>query len=368
VNAVNLIDGLDGLAAGVAFLACVVNVVVGLMSGAVLVTLVATSLGGALLGFLVYNFNPATIFMGDSGSMFVGYVLATTALLGAGAKATTAVSLLVPVLAMGVPIFDTLFAMVRRFLERRPLFSPDRGHIHHRLLDMGVTHRRAVLLLYGLSLVFCVAAVTVYIGRSWQIAFALGVSAVVIVGLVRGVGLFQFRVMRRMQREHSRSAHAELFRYCLPGLIGKVSLARDVSSVRAELIAFGQSSKLVFIDCRGPGAAGFNPWSWEADKADGSDDASKTGGRGYVSAKFPLRVGLGVVGEMKFGWYSDQGDVSAQSDALLQVVVDAVERRLVELAEHSPGLNMVEPVGGCEADGEGSDSRPPRPSTDGKLW
>ena len=114
---------------------------------------------GASLGFLVYNVRPASIFMGDSGSLFLGYVLATTSIAGNYIKSSTTVAILVPLIAMGLPIVDTLFAMVRRFLEKRPIFSPDRGHIHHRLLGMGINHRRAVLILYALSIMFTTGAI-----------------------------------------------------------------------------------------------------------------------------------------------------------------------------------------------------------------
>src|SRR5262249_52489320 len=147
VNAINLIDGLDGLAAGIVFFAGLTNFVVAYMHGALMVALFMSAMLGATAGFLFHNFNPARIFMGDSGSYFLGYVIATSSLLGSMQPTSTTVALLVPMLALGVPIFDTLFAIVRRFLERRPLFSPDRGHIHHRLVDMGITHRRAVLIL-----------------------------------------------------------------------------------------------------------------------------------------------------------------------------------------------------------------------------
>jgi len=118
VNAVNLIDGLDGLAAGVVFFAGLTNFVVAQISDSIFVALIMAAMLGALFGFLFYNFNPARIFMGDSGSYFLGYVLATTSLAGALQKESTAVSLLVPVVALGIPITDTLFAMVRRFVER----------------------------------------------------------------------------------------------------------------------------------------------------------------------------------------------------------------------------------------------------------
>jgi len=190
-NAVNLIDGLDGLAAGVSFFAALTGFVVAVINGSPLVALVLSPLMGVLLAFLVFNFNPARIFMGDSGSYFLGYVLATTSLAGAlQQKASTAVSLLVPMIALGLPIFDTLFSMVRRYLERRPIFAPDRGHVHHRLLEIGLTHRRAVMLLYGVSVAFAACAITISLGRSWQTGAALLTASLVLVILVRFTGYF----------------------------------------------------------------------------------------------------------------------------------------------------------------------------------
>src|SRR5262249_40123655 len=146
--------------------------VVTYISGVALISVVMASIMGALVGFLFYNFNPARIFMGDAGSYFLGFLLATTSIAGASYKTSTAVSLLVPIVALGVPIFDTLFSIVRRWLERRPIFSPDRGHVHHRLLDMGLTHRRAVLSLYGICVVFMVAAIGISLGKSWPMGVA----------------------------------------------------------------------------------------------------------------------------------------------------------------------------------------------------
>src|SRR5579863_9231283 len=200
VNAINLIDGLDGLAAGIVFFAGVTNFVVALVSHNTFVCALMATMLGAVLGFLLFNFNPARIFMGDSGSYFLGFLLGTTSVVGGSQTASTAVSILVPVLALGVPIFDTLFAMVRRYLERRPFFSPDRGHVHHRLLDMGITHRRAVLLLYGISMVLTIAAIAVSLGRNWQVGVAILTASIVVVGLVRFLGYFEYVLLMRRQR------------------------------------------------------------------------------------------------------------------------------------------------------------------------
>src|SRR5262249_29060533 len=182
--------------------------VVGWVGGLVFVALVSAATAGAVFGFLFYNFNPARIFLGDSGSYFLGYILAVTSLVSQ--KASTAVSLLVPVVALGVPIFDTLFAMVRRILERRSVFSPDRRHIHHRLLDMGITQRRAVLIIYGFSVALTVAALGISIGRSWQVGAAMLGASAVLVGLVRFVGYFELMHLRSRQRARLRSRDTEM--------------------------------------------------------------------------------------------------------------------------------------------------------------
>jgi len=147
VNAMNLIDGLDGLAGGVAFFASVSLFTIAWLDGFPILALFGACLAGASLGFLLYNFEPAMIFMGDSGSMTIGYVFASAALWDWGKRAT-AMALILPIIALGLPIFDTVFAFMRRALSGRSPFSSDRGHIHHRLLDSGLSHRSSVLILY----------------------------------------------------------------------------------------------------------------------------------------------------------------------------------------------------------------------------
>src|SRR2546426_5942691 len=149
INAMNLIDGLDGLAAGIALVGAATNFFVALPNQP-LMGLWMAALAGSLLGFLRFNFNPATIFMGDGGSLFIGYVLAVSAI-RTNQKSTAAVSLLVPIVALALPIGDTLLAMVRRSLRGRPMFSGDKEHIHHRLLALGLSHREVVLLLYAVA-------------------------------------------------------------------------------------------------------------------------------------------------------------------------------------------------------------------------
>ncbi|MHB8926545.1 MAG: glycosyltransferase family 4 protein [Bacillota bacterium] len=161
INVVNFIDGLDGLAVGVTSIASLTLLFVALKQGqADMADMVifAAALAGATLGFLPYNFNPARIFMGDSGSMFLGYALAAVSVSGLVKSATT-VGLAIPVLAMGLPIFDSFFVIIRRYLNHRPVYEADRGHVHHRLLDLGLSQKQAVLVLYGVSGLFSAGAI-----------------------------------------------------------------------------------------------------------------------------------------------------------------------------------------------------------------
>ena len=150
-NAVNLSDGLDGLAGGICAIACGVVAVFAASTGHLAVVVLMLALLGSVTGFLYFNFNPAKIFMGDCGSMFLGFTIASSSVL-CFSKSSALVGLALPVAALGVPIFDTFFSMLRRFLERRSIFSADRSHFHHRLIDLGLTQRQAVFAIYGVTL------------------------------------------------------------------------------------------------------------------------------------------------------------------------------------------------------------------------
>jgi len=151
-NAVNMSDGLDGLAAGVAAIACGVIAVFAIHGGQAVMAVLMLALLGSLTGFLFFNFNPARIFMGDCGSLFLGFIIASSSVL-CSMKSSALVGLALPFLALGVPIFDTLFSMLRRFLERRSMFAPDRSHFHHKLVDLGLKQRHVVILIYIITLV-----------------------------------------------------------------------------------------------------------------------------------------------------------------------------------------------------------------------
>lgn len=173
VNTVNVSDGLDGLAAGICFIVALLlfwsaNQIVQLTVAPAHLTL---ALAGALLGFLFFNFPPARVFMGDSGSMFLGYIIGGISIMGL-LKTATILGLVFPLLVLGMPVTDLTFAIIRRKLRGQSMATADRGHLHHRLLDAGLTQRSAVLSMYGISACFGVAAVLWAKGQ-WVWAFAI---------------------------------------------------------------------------------------------------------------------------------------------------------------------------------------------------
>lgn len=149
MNAFNLVDGLDGLAAGVGLFATLTVFAAAMMQHNMVLAVATFPLAGALLGFLCYNFNPATIFLGDSGSLLIGFLLGCYAVIW-GNKSATLIGMTAPLMALSIPLLDVALAILRRFLRHQPIFAADRGHIHHRLLDRGLTPRRVVLILYGI--------------------------------------------------------------------------------------------------------------------------------------------------------------------------------------------------------------------------
>ena len=177
-NAVNLIDGLDGLACGVSTISSMTMLVIALTVAEPDVALLMAALAGGCIGFLPYNLNPAKIFMGDTGSTFLGFILATVSIEGLF-KSYAIISFAVPFLMLGLPIFDTCFAILRRVSHGQSPMAPDRGHIHHRLIDMGFNQKQAVAVLYVISAILGLSAVvltTTNVVRAMVVLMALCVA------------------------------------------------------------------------------------------------------------------------------------------------------------------------------------------------
>jgi UDP-GlcNAc:undecaprenyl-phosphate GlcNAc-1-phosphate transferase len=258
-------------------------------------------------------------------------------LTGSSQKASTAVSLLVPVLALGLPIVDTLFAIVRRFLERRPLFAPDRGHIHHRLLDMGLTHRRAVLILYGVCIAFTATAIGVSIGHSWTIGVALLAATLLVIGVVRFIGHFEYSLLLRRQKARLRSRDTEILRGLVPDVPVLFAAARteaDVWRVLETILVRGEidAADLIAVDRADAPIA-----SWGPQPSSGRDDDS-------ISARYPVGADALARAELRFRWRNGTTEVSAQADVLLQVIVDILAAALQRVgSSHAPRLVAARP-------------------------
>ena len=185
-NAINLIDGLDGLSSGISLISCLSLLIIFALNGSPMIaTLVISSLIGALVGFLPYNFAPAQTFIGDTGSNFLGFMLAIISILGV-AKTYTMAVIVLPILVLGLPILDVIWAVIRRIIKGKSLkaiFKADNGHVHHKLVRRGFTQKQAVLILYGASAIFGMFAIILFDSGIWKaLSFLLMVIAAVAVG------------------------------------------------------------------------------------------------------------------------------------------------------------------------------------------
>ena len=200
-NAMNLIDGLDGLSTGISLISCISLLIIFSLNGSPLISVVLiTALGGALCGFLPYNFNPAKTFIGDTGSNFLGYCLSIISILGI-AKTYTAIVIVAPIMVLALPIFDTLFAIVRRMIHGKSLkaiIEPDAGHLHHKMLKKGFTQKQAVLIMYGLSAIFGMFAIILMDSGIWK-----ALSFAIIIVIIIALGYKEFFKQRLLEEETS---------------------------------------------------------------------------------------------------------------------------------------------------------------------
>lgn len=201
-NAVNFIDGLDGLAAGICAIACGTIAALAIYFEQTVLCVMMLALAGGLTGFLFFNFNPAKIFMGDCGSLFLGFTIASATVM-CTAKSQALVGFALPLLAMGIPIFDTLFIMLNRFGDKKPVYMPDTEHFHHRLLRLGLKQRHVAVIAYIVTLLATGAGVFLMATRSVR-SIIMFVSILVLIILIfhviGAVGVRQ--IMRALQRKY----------------------------------------------------------------------------------------------------------------------------------------------------------------------
>jgi UDP-GlcNAc:undecaprenyl-phosphate GlcNAc-1-phosphate transferase len=235
-NAFNLIDGLDGLAAGSALFSTLVFFVCALVNHSWMESLMSVMLAGAILGFLRFNFNPATIFLGDSGSLFIGFMLSALALAGAQ-KAPTFVAVAIPVVSFGLPILETSISILRRLIGGRPILTADREHIHHKLLQMGFSHRQVVIVLYAVSAVFAMLSLFLL----WPTGSTVGlVLAVVGTGIWLGVQHLnypEFGELRRVAQRTIDQRQIVINNLSVRRAIAELKEAGNFNQVRSVLLA-----------------------------------------------------------------------------------------------------------------------------------
>src|SRR6478672_4538675 len=248
-NAFNLIDGLDGLAAGSALFSTLVVFVVALVSHSYFVSVMTLILAGAIVGFLRFNFNPATIFLGDCGSLFVGFMLSALAIQGAQ-KAPTVIAVAIPVVSFGLPILETTLSVMRRLISGRPVFTADREHIHHKLLQLGLSHREVVIVLYAVSALFALLSLFLL----WPTGSSLGlVFAVLGTGIWLGVqhlGYLEFGELRRVAQRTIEQRHIFVNNLAIRRATEELKAAEDLRQVGRILTAAVDSNDFDAFELR----------------------------------------------------------------------------------------------------------------------
>lgn len=207
-NAINLIDGLDGLAGGVSAISAFTMAVVSFTTGYLTPSALALILVFAIMGFLKHNFSPASIFMGDSGSLFLGFTLGAMAIMGFS-KGATIISLVIPILILGVPIFDTFFAIVRRKRDNKPIFQADKGHLHHRLLAMGLSHKQTVVIIYAITLFMGVCAIALTMLTSAQAVLILIIVSVILIFGANRLGVLKSKRSHKQENLSEQANNTE---------------------------------------------------------------------------------------------------------------------------------------------------------------
>ena len=265
VNALNLADGLDGLAAGIAAIACGAIGVLALLTGQPLVAALALAVAGAASGFLVFNFHPARIFMGDCGSLFLGFIIACGSVM-CTAHSSNLVSLALPTLALGIPILDLMLAVPRRIMSRHSIVCPDRSHIHHRMLERGLGQRQVALLMYAASLAAVGVGTFMFVVCGYR-SLMIFICVVLLLGMVfRWAGALPFtKMLRALQRNLAMARQAKADQQTIEESLARLSQARNLESwwngvcLAADRMGF----KSLSMEIGGP-AEGTRSRQWQA--------------------------------------------------------------------------------------------------------
>ena len=331
MNAINLIDGLDGLAAGVTLFASATVLAVGMMFGNTGASLLAAALGGACLGFLLLNFYPASIYLGDCGSLLLGFLLASIGMKGAQ-KSHMVVALLIPVIVMGLPIVDTSLAIVRRWLKALPFVYSDRQHIHHKLLELGLSHRAAVLVMYGACVVLAALALLMTATHSWQTAAALLVLGLLMLVVMRTIGRHEYRLLKQRAAAYVvRRGHRLACRSAGYVASGSMRNAESVDDIWRTFIKAAEKMDLDRADLTLPPAPGDNG-------AKGSSFRWRNGLNGHEqndvtwTAEFPLEVDGTRLGKLRVQKLTNGQPLSGEVPETLQLLSKAVAINIARMS------------------------------------
>lgn len=259
-NAFNLIDGIDGLAAGASVFALLSILIFSIAQGNPEVSLLAVILIGAVLGFLRYNFNPATIFLGDSGSLFLGFMAAVLSLVGSQ-KGSTIVAIAIPLVAFGLPVTEAGLSIVRRFLRGQPIFAGDRGHIHHRLLARGFNQRQAVIVLYGVSALFALFALMLLNPQRSLAALVFFVLGVGVLFGVQHLRYAEFSELGSQLRQLNARRRAFAANVRLRQMSDELNTVQSFNQLFAALDGLSETLEFDAIQLD----AGQTHWSWRRD-------------------------------------------------------------------------------------------------------
>jgi UDP-GlcNAc:undecaprenyl-phosphate GlcNAc-1-phosphate transferase len=334
INAMNLIDGLDGLASGVAFVAVATNFVIAAASSNALMMLFMAALAGAILGFLIYNFNPASIFMGDTGSMFLGFILATGSIV-TSSKSYATVAMLVPILALGLPIMDTFLAMARRAVRGQPLFAADKEHVHHKLLAMGLSQRNAVIILYGVCLLFAAAALGVTFANGKQTAVILVMTAVVAIVFIRKLGYFSRMAEDASERRERNLALREQVRNVGEMLQSAASPANVWEAIQPLAPSMDVAEMSLTLSSRtSEGARETSRFEWRLE----SNPASER-----KALSLPIEASGERMGEILVAWQDGRTAISRDDEIALELLRDYMAGAAKRMA-HKPAAPNVVPL------------------------
>ena len=314
-NALNLADGIDGLAVGIATFAAAILFIMTSSTIYTLVPFLTAALAGACLGFLRYNFSPATIFLGDSGSLFLGFYLGGLSL-WASEKSAIAFALFIPIVALGIPIVDMIYAVMRRWHRGVPIGQADRDHIHHRLLEKGFSHRRAVLMLYGINLFLSALAGFLLFTRNSLAAYAVVVLGVAFIMGSRLLGYFKFsRLFRDLitrWRDSQKSKYLAFRSRLLCRAFEEEKTLQGRWLLAGELFAEVGIQQAIIT----PKARPDQPLTWEAPKP------TREPNNRIVTFTLSLSGEKGLVGNLEIAWSTSRGVFPAGMSKILNVMAN----------------------------------------------